>query len=91
MSIDHVVRFRTYLGFADGPRRIAYSPSFGPPQKENDAEYRVPVADFSHEGMVTVVQDIRRDRARTWGAASLGPLVRIRFRGAFKLLFARIV
>lgn len=90
VCIDHVATFRAYLGF-DGPKWIAYSPGTGVPQKENDAEYRIPVSDLSHDGMVMAIRDILRDRARTWGDAPVGPLIRIRFRGAFKLLFARIV
>lgn len=92
VAIDPAAEFRIYLGFGQEMKWVAYSPGSGSPVKESDGEYRIPIPELARDGAITTItRDLTRDLTTTWRQSELGPLRRLRLRGAFKLLFVRIV
>lgn len=95
LSVDDTNLFRLYLRFGDEEQWINYAPHRLGVTQINKKELSMGVPELldAGNGLTTITRDVAKDLERTWGSRNVSPkaITGIRFRGAFSLLYARII
>jgi len=94
IAVDQAVRFSVYVQLNPGGLWVAFSPALKALEEASDNEIGLPLVGLKRTSSVQqVVIDLRQAIAETWRKKSRQPTVidLLRFRGAYKIHFGRIV
>lgn len=94
IAFESAAKSAVFVKLGDSGKWIVYGDSRQPLGQDGNSEFVFPVPDLhTNRQIVTVVRDLRKDLQVAWPALDPARTLvdRLRFRGAFELLFARIV